>query len=134
GREEDMQPRLRCRLQGFDRRVNVLPFRARQGCDRRVADFASHSLHSFQISSRGNWKAGFDDVYTEFREMARHADLLRGVHREAGRLLAIAQRGVENADWIHASLRLSVRQIGALRVQFIFILVLIILLYTQPWT
>ena len=43
-------------------------------------------------------KPGLDDVHAERVERARHRQLGRHVQREAGRLLAVAQRGVEDDD------------------------------------
>ena len=43
-------------------------------------------------------KPGLDDVHAERVERARQRQLRRHVHREAGRLLAVAQRRVEDDD------------------------------------
>jgi hypothetical protein len=50
----------------------------------------------------GDREAGLDDVDVQARELARDLDLLGGVERDAGRLLAVAQGGVEDADVGHA--------------------------------
>src|SRR5690349_3325748 len=47
-----------------------------------------------EVTFRSDRKAGFDDVDTEILELVSHPDLLRQVHRAAGRLFTIAQSGI----------------------------------------
>src|SRR5581483_914743 len=60
----------------------------------RVGD-ASYGL---EVARRGGGEAGLDDVHAEALELARDRELLLDVHRASGRLLAVAQGGVEDAD------------------------------------
>ncbi len=66
--------------------------------DDRAIDFAGDRLDRFEVAGRGDREAGFDDVDAEAGELVRDLELLAGVQRDAGRLLAVAQRGVEDAD------------------------------------
>ena len=51
-------------------------------------------------------KTGFDEVHAQRRQLAGHLQLLVDPHREAGRLFAVAQRGVENDEPVsHSVLR-----------------------------
>ena len=54
------------------------------------------ALHTFPVAARGGRKAGLDDVDAELRERARHAQFLGLRHAAARRLLAVAQRRVED--------------------------------------
>ena len=55
-------------------------------------------LDALEIAGRGDREAGLDHVDAEVGQRLGHAQLLVQVHREAGRLLAVAQRGVEDDD------------------------------------
>ena len=59
-----------------------------------------HRDDRFEIAFAGDGEAGFDDVDTKQFELRRNLQLFLQVHRAAGRLLTIAQRGVENADMV----------------------------------
>ena len=54
------------------------------------------ALHALPIAARGGRKSGLDHIDAELGKRARHAQLLGLGHAAAGRLLAIAQRGVED--------------------------------------
>jgi hypothetical protein len=91
GRSEKNVQAGGCRgLQSLNCGVNIVLFGSSEGRNRNVADFASNGLHGFQIAPGGDGKSGFNDVYTQLGKLARHADLLVGVHGEAGRLFAVA--------------------------------------------
>src|SRR6185436_19082660 len=51
-----------------------------------------------EVTVRSYWKSGFDDIDAEILELVGHPDLLRQVHRTAGRLFAVAQSGIKDAD------------------------------------
>ena len=53
---------------------------------------------AFGVGRRGDREAGLDDVHAERVERPRQRQLRRHVHREAGRLLAVAQGRVEDDD------------------------------------
>ena len=52
--------------------------------------------HRLGVRLRRDREAGLDDVDAERRELARQLQLLVDPHRKAGRLLAVAQGGVED--------------------------------------
>ena len=53
-------------------------------------------LDRLEVARRGDREAGLDDVDAEARELVRDLQLLARVERDAGRLLAVAQRRVED--------------------------------------
>src|SRR5439155_14316281 len=62
----------------------------------RPFDFAGDGLDRLEIPRRGDGEAGLDHVHAEVLERMRNLQLLGQVHTGAGRLLAVAERGVEN--------------------------------------
>ncbi len=54
------------------------------------------ALTDFEVAARGGGKARLDDVDAQVRQRPRHPQLFRLRHAAAGRLLAVAQGGVEN--------------------------------------
>src|SRR4051794_27016700 len=77
---------------------DVLFRRAAEGGDLDVLTLGRNGFDGGEVAFRGDRKSGFDDVDSEVLELVSHPDLLRQVHRAAGRLLTIAQSGVEDAD------------------------------------
>ena len=53
-------------------------------------------LHRLEVALAGNREAGLDHVDAEARELLGDLELLGDVERDAGRLLAVAQRRVED--------------------------------------
>src|ERR1051325_704301 len=51
-----------------------------------------------KVAFRSDRKSGFDDIASEVLELHRHPDLLSQIHRAAGRLFAVAQGGIKDAD------------------------------------
>src|SRR5262245_45428422 len=51
-----------------------------------------------EVTVGSDRKAGFDDVDSEVLELVGHPDLLCQVHRAAGRLFAVTQSCIEDAD------------------------------------
>ena len=62
----------------------------------RPRELAAHRVHGFEIAFGGDGEAGFQDVHAQLHQFAGHAQLLGNGHAAAGRLLAVAQRRVEN--------------------------------------
>ena len=56
------------------------------------------ALDRLEVAGRGDREAGLDHVDAEARQLLGDLDLLAGVQRDAGRLLAVAQGGVEDVD------------------------------------
>src|SRR5258708_28669576 len=73
----------------------------------------------------------FKYVYLQRVLLARQANLLLGVHREARRLFAVTERGVKDAYEVHRVPHALVTHGMHPLVQFIFILLLIISSYTH---
>ena len=70
--------------------------RAGEAGDHRALDLAGDRLDGLEVARRGDREAGLDDVDAEARELLRDLELLLRVERDAGRLLAVAQRRVED--------------------------------------
>src|SRR5206468_12472675 len=77
-------------------------------------DLPGDLAHGLEILVGGYREARLDDVDVEPGELPRHFQLLLGVHREAGGLLAIAKRGVEDDHAIHGYLLLGACRRNAL--------------------
>jgi hypothetical protein len=56
------------------------------------------ALDGLEISDGGDGKTGLDDVNAEALKLAGDDELFGGVHAATGRLLAIAEGGVEDED------------------------------------
>jgi hypothetical protein len=95
-RDERVDARPRRALERLARLLDVLGAAARQGGDDRAANVRRDARHGLGIGLGRDWKSGLDDVHAERVERARHAQLLVHVHREAGRLLPVAERRVED--------------------------------------
>ncbi len=92
-----MRGRAACCTASQQRSISARPARARpQTVDAltQLGDLA----HGLEIAVRGDREAGLDDVDAHLLEQERDLDLLVEIHRGAGRLLAVAQGGVENDD------------------------------------
>ena len=73
---------------------------ARERGDAHPRQLVGDSAHGFKIAFGGDRKAGLQDVDAQLGQLVRHAQLLGDVHAAAGRLFAVAQRGVKNEDAI----------------------------------
>ena len=71
---------------------------AREAADHRALDLAGDRLHRLEVAGRGDREAGLDHVHAEPGELLGDLHLLLGVQRDARRLLAVAQRRVEDVD------------------------------------
>ena len=94
-----MDARPRGVLQRFPGAVDVKLIGPRQRGDDRPPDFRRDGLHRFKVALRGNGESRFQDVHAQAVELAGHLDFLRQVHAAAGRLLAVAQRGVKDENF-----------------------------------
>ena len=84
------------RLERARRLLDVLRPRAGQRRDRRAPDFGRNLPHGLRIGRGRDREAGLDDVDAERVEGTGQRELGRHVQREAGRLLAVAERRVED--------------------------------------
>ena len=99
-RDEDMEAGTLSVLEGLPRRVDVALLRAIERRDRAAAYVLGHEANALNLAGRGHCEAGLNDVDAEPFELARDLQLLLRVQANARRLLAIAQRGVEDLDVI----------------------------------
>src|SRR5918997_1942563 len=75
--------------------------------DHGAVDLAGDRLHGLEVAGAGDGEARLDDVDAEARKLMRDLQLLGGVERDARRLLAVSQRGVEDDDpVVHVSVLL----------------------------
>ena len=77
--------------------MSALWVRERPQIDRAL-DLARDRLDGLEVAGRGDREAGLDHVDAEARELLGDLDLLLRVQRDARRLLAVAQRRVEDVD------------------------------------
>ena len=107
GRDERVDARLTCVLHRFPAAVDVGQADAREAADRRRvvqgAHLAGHRAGGLEVLVRRDREAGLDDVDLEPGQLPGHLELLHRVHGEAGRLLAVPQRRVEDDDAIHTA-------------------------------
>src|SRR5437773_367667 len=107
GRDERVDPWLPRVLHRLPAAVDVGQAHAREPADRRRvlerADLLGDLARRPEVLVRGDREARLDDVHLEAGQLARHLELFQRVHREAGRLLAVSQRRVEDGDAIHVT-------------------------------
>ena len=83
----------------LDRALRIAVAAAGEGGDGHAAlRLAGDPLDGLEVAGRSGREAGLDDVDLEARELAGDLELLRRGQSGAGRLLAVAQRRVEDAD------------------------------------
>src|SRR5215213_7878240 len=70
--------------------------RTREAADDRALDLTRDRPHGLEVAGRGDREAGLDDVHAQARELMGDLELLARVQRDARRLLAVAQGGVED--------------------------------------
>ena len=94
--------------------VDVGGVGARQAGDDGAVDLAGDRLDGLEVARRGDREARLDDVDAEPRELVGDLELLARVQRDAGRLLAVAQRRVEDeySVRVHVVLSLSASSCG----------------------
>ena len=98
GREERVDARPLGRLERARRFLDVLRPAAGQRRDHRAPHLGRNLPRRFGIGRRRDREAGLDDVDAERVERPGQRQLGGHVHREAGRLLAVAERRVEDDD------------------------------------
>ena len=98
GGEEHMNAGLLGKLKRVPGSVNVLLVATGQAADGAAAHDGGNFADGVKIVGRGDREAGFNDVDAEIDQRLREFQLLSLVHAAAGRLLAVAERGVENLD------------------------------------
>ncbi len=96
--QEDMDARPPGVAERFPSTINVLAGGARQPRDRGPAHPAGHRLHRAEVAVGRDGKTRLDHVHPEGLQVTRHQDLLFQAHAAAGRLLAVAERGIKDGD------------------------------------
>src|SRR5580658_10400810 len=100
GGEENVQAGGRGGLQSFNRCADIVLLCAGECGDGNGAYLAGDHADGFEVATGRDGEAGFDDIDAQNRQLAGEADLFRGVHGKAGRLLAVAKRGVKDAYYV----------------------------------
>jgi hypothetical protein len=83
-------------LDRVPRGVDVLRGGARQAADHRTVNLAGDGLDRLEVTGRRYGEPGFDHVDSEPRQLVGDLELLLLVQRDARRLLAVAERRVED--------------------------------------
>ena len=98
GRDEGVDARPFGVLDRAPGGVDVGLVGAGEAADDRPFDPLGDFLHRLEVAGRGDREAGLDHVDPEPRQLLGDLHLLGGVERDPGRLLAVAQGGVEDVD------------------------------------
>ncbi len=98
GGEEDVNPRLFGILDGLPGAVDVFVTAAGQAADHRASYVLGDPTDRLEVAGRSDGETRFDHVHPEFNQGFGNLHLFLEVHARSGRLLAIAERGVENDD------------------------------------
>ena len=87
-------------LEGLGGDLDILVDGTRQTTDRAgiASDFAD-LVHGLEVTGARDGETGLDNIDVHAYELTGDYELFLGVHTCAGRLLAIAQSGVENCDF-----------------------------------
>ena len=100
GRDEGVNAAARGRLERLAGPLDVVPAAAGQGGRDRAGHFGGNHTHGLGVGFGGNRKARFDDIHAQSVQLPGQLELLGHAQREARRLLAVAQRGVEDDDTV----------------------------------
>ena len=98
GRDEGVDAGALGVLDRVPGRVDVGLVGAREAADHGALDLAGDRLDGLEVAGRGDREAGLDHVDAEAGELLRDLDLLLRVQGDARRLLAVAQRRIEDVD------------------------------------
>ncbi len=86
---------LRGRLHGAGGVLDVFALGAGERSHARALHLAGDLLDGGEVAFGGDGEAGLQNIHAEMGELVRHPDLLGCVHGAAWRLLAVAQRRIE---------------------------------------
>ena len=98
GGQEHVDARLLGVLDGLPGAVDVAVVAAGEAADGRAGDLGGDGADGLEVALRGDREAGLDDVDAQVGQRPGDLELLGVVHAGAGRLLAVAERGVEDPD------------------------------------
>ena len=96
--DERVEARPGAAVERLERAVHVRVHGARERGDNGTADGLRDGADAREVVLRGDREPGLEDVHAELVELDGEAHLLRLAHREAGRLLAVPERRVEDRD------------------------------------
>jgi len=100
-------------LERFGCARNVAVVGTRKRANGGVLDGVGNRLHRLEVAVGAGGKTGFDDIHAQALQLAGNAQLLVAGHGRAGRLLAIAQGGVKNDEFVsHGYSRISTAACG----------------------
>src|ERR1044071_10365450 len=85
-------------LQSVGGAIHVLVRRTTERGNLDVPALGRNGTNRGEVTFRGDRKACFDDVDSEILKLFGHLDLLCQIHRAAGRLFAVAQGCIKDAD------------------------------------
>ena len=88
------------KLHGAGGHLDVFLLGAGQRSDRGLRTRLGDRRDRREVAFRSHGEAGLDDVHAQVLKRVRHGQLFLGGHAAAGRLLAVAQRGVEKYNVI----------------------------------
>ena len=86
---------MRRRCHRFASGAHIALVGARQRAYGGVLNHFGNAVDGIEVAGAGGGKTGFNHVYAQFFQLAGNADFFFFGHRRAGRLLAVAQGGVE---------------------------------------
>jgi hypothetical protein len=98
GSQKNMDPRLFGGLERPPGSVNVLVIAAREPADGRAAHLLGNLPHGLEVARRSNRKAGLNDVDAQLEQRVGDFQFFGNVHAGARRLLAVAQRRIEDSN------------------------------------
>ena len=101
-----MRGRLACFTASQQRSMSAI-VGAGQAADHRVPREPGDLAHRLEVAVRGDREARLDDVDAHLVEQRRDLQLLVEAHGGAGRLLAVAQGGVEDQDAVLGGVRVG---------------------------
>ena len=99
-RDERVHARALGVADGLGGALDVGRVRTREARDHRAVHLLGDPLYGLEVARRGDRESSLDHVDAEPRELLRDLQLLGGVERDARRLLAVSQGGVEDDDAI----------------------------------
>jgi hypothetical protein len=101
--QKNVQARFGGRFQGAQRGFNIFQAGASQSRNATRGDCRSDCANRIEIARRGDRKTCFEYVHAENFQLAGELQFFGAVHGEAGRLFAVAKRGVKDMNLIQAS-------------------------------
>ena len=101
--EEDVDAGAVGKLQGAGGHLDVFVLGAGQRSDARLADGLRDGGDGGEVAFGGHGEAGLNNVDAQILERVGHGELFLRGHAAAGRLLAVAQGGVEEYDVVRCS-------------------------------